>query len=83
MKKETYKKAKELLRDIENLTVCIEEKEKGNWIKVVPRKREIKVISPANNKVDDIFYSIGFQRDLLSFLKLKRDEYQKEFDELI
>ena len=81
MKKEIYEKAKELLRDIENLTVCIEEKERGHWIKVVPRKRGIKVISPVNN-MDDIFYSIRFQRELLSFLKLKRDEYQKEFDEL-
>lgn len=73
MTKETYKKAVELTRDIENLTVVIEEsEEEHHWI---------KVITP-ETKNRDKYYSVRFQRELTEWLKTKREEYRKEFDNL-
>ena len=73
MKNETFKKAVELTRDIENLSVVIEESEKEkHWIKVITPKVEKR----------DVYYSVRFQHELTEWLRSKREEYQKEFDNL-
>lgn len=71
MTKETYEKATELFEDIELMSCQIEEVEKQHhWI---------TVITPNDQKV---YYSDRFQKELIEWLKSKKEEYQKEFDGL-
>lgn len=71
MTKETYEKAKELISDIKNIDNQIKEKEE--------QRHWINVITP-NHK--ECYYSTRFQRELIEWMKSKKEEYQKEFDEL-
>lgn len=73
MNKETLKKANELYKDIENISEVIEESEK--------EKKWIKVITPKTEKRER-YFSVRFQDELTDWLKTKREEYQKEFDNL-
>lgn len=71
MKKEILKKANDLLDDIETISKVIKEKEEErHWI---------RIITP-NHK--ESYYSMRFQNELIDWLKIKKEEYQKEFDEL-
>lgn len=71
MTKETYEKAETLLNDIKNISRQVKEVEKDHhWI---------ITITPDNK---DVCYSVRFQKELIEWLKSKKEEYQKEFDEL-
>lgn len=71
MTKETYEKARELFEDIELMSCQIEEVEKQHhWITVITPKDK------------EVYYSYRFQRELIEWLKSKKEEYQKEFDGL-
>lgn len=71
MKLETYERAKNLQININSLEKIIEEVDKErHWI---------KLIAPRHT---DEWFSLGFQKSLLEFAKMKLEEYKKEFDEL-
>ena len=71
MTKEIYEKAGQLFEDIELMSCQIEEVEKHHhWI---------TIITPKNKEV---YYSDRFAKELIEWLKFKKEEYQKEFDEL-
>lgn len=72
MTKDTYTKAKRLIEDIEAIDRQLEEVEKKkHWITTsTPRKLEGAS-------------SYQFQKDLVNWLKQIREQYQKEFDELV
>lgn len=71
MTKSTFNKAVELNNDIKNLDKQIKEvMEDRHWISVVTPMRK------------DLAYSCRFQEELLEWLKAKREEYQKEFEQL-
>ena len=72
MKREVYEKAKDLIEDIGCIERQVDESvSKQHWI----------TISTPNNR--DLRYSLRFQNDLIEWLKFKKEEYQREFDELI
>ena len=72
MKREVYEKAKDLIDDIGRIEQQLHESvNQQHWI----------AISTPNNR--DLRYSLRFQIDLTEWLKLKKEEYQREFDELI
>ena len=71
MTKEVYEKAKELMSDVKTIDDQIKEtEEQQHWIKVIT----------AHHK--ECYYSTRFQRELAEWMKTKKEEYQKEFDEL-
>ena len=71
MKREIYEKAKDLIDDIGRIdSQLYEVVNKQHWI----------TISTPNNK--DLRYSLRFQNDLIEWLKVTKEKYQKEFDEL-
>ena len=71
MTKETYEKAEMFIKDINAITLQIEEVEKYNhWI----------TTSTPNHR--DVTVSLRFQKDLVNCLKQMREQYQKEFDDL-
>lgn len=72
MTEKTFKKAVELKTDISNMDKQIKEvTEDAHWISVVtPRTK-------------DLVYSDRFGTELLEWLKFKREEYQKEFEQLV
>ena len=73
MKKVTLQKANDLNNDITKLSKIITEvKEKHHWIQVV---------TPDTKKYDYGF-SVRFQNELTAWLENKKQQYQKEFDEL-
>lgn len=72
MKEETFKKAVELKQDISNMDKQIKE--------VTEDRHWISVITP---RTGDMAYSCRFSRELLEWLKTKREEYQKEFEQLV
>ena len=68
----TYKKAVELKKDIYNMDKQIKEiTEDRHWVVVV------------TPRTADLAYSHRFQKELLEWLKNKREEYQKEFEQLV
>lgn len=68
---ETYKRAIELKKDIDNLSIQIKEVDgHGHWINITTPHYK------------DLMYSHGFQNDLVQWMRLKLEGYQKEFDEL-
>lgn len=71
MRMDTYNKATDLIKDIG----CIEKQ-----INEVAKRHHWIVISTPD--YPDMSYSIRFQRELVEWLSLKKEEYQKEFDEL-
>ncbi len=72
MKIEVYEKAKDLIDDIGRIERQLNEAMNNqHWI----------AISTPNNR--DLRYSLRFQNDLIEWLKFKKEEYQREFDELI
>lgn len=72
MTETTFNKAVELKQDISNMDKQIKEvTEDRHWISVItPRK-------------GDMAYSRRFSGELLEWLKNKREEYQKEFEQLV
>lgn len=78
MKRVDLEKANELAEDIENLEKVLSAHEKRLWIKVIFLKK-LKVISPHN---EDLFYSVRFQDELAEWLKQKKEQYQKELDDM-
>ncbi len=70
MTKEVLEKANELVNDIDNINIVLKEREKKHWV---------KVICPADKEP---FYSIRFQEELSKWLAQKKEEYQKELEEL-
>lgn len=70
MTKEVLEKANELVNDIDNINIVLKEREKKYWV---------KVICPADKEP---FYSIRFQEELSKWLAQKKEEYQKELEEL-
>ena len=73
MTDETYKKAVELKKDIDNLSEVIEDSD--------VRKKWIRVITPRTEMIER-YYSVRFQNELTQFLKDKREEYLEEFHNL-
>lgn len=71
MKHETYEKAKQLMNDIHALEEQIDE---------VNRTQNYITISTPNVPIGD--YSCRFQDELFEWACCKRDQYQKEFNEL-
>lgn len=66
-----YNKAVTLVKDIESLTRHIDEVEiKRHWVSIV---------TPDNR---DLPHSLRLQAELVNWMKIKREEYQKEFEEL-
>ena len=78
MKKDVLKKANELAEDIKNLEEVLSAHEKRRWIKVIFLKK-LKVISPHD---EDLFYSLRFQDELAEWLKQKKEQYEKELDNM-
>lgn len=72
MKQETYNKAKQLVDDISNITKQINE---------CIKERHWMAISTPNYK--DETYSVRFQHELIEWMKIKLEEYKKEFEELV
>lgn len=71
MTEKTYETAKNLIEDINKMETQINEvKNCHHWISILTPDYE------------DLFYSLRFQRDLVEWLVAKKEEYQKEFDEL-
>ncbi len=70
MTKEVLEKANELVNDIDNIDIVLKEREKRHWV---------RVICPADKEP---FYSIRFQEELSKWLAQKKEEYQKELEEL-
>lgn len=72
MTKETYEKASKLANDIKHLDNIINDfDDKSCWI---------KVITPYHK--ENIVTSMRFQNELLKWLRVKREEYYNEFEEL-
>ncbi len=71
MTKEIYQKARQLNDDIYILNSCLREvKERHHWITIcTPNKKEIDI-------------SCRLQDELVTWVEQKKEEYQKEFDEL-
>ena len=70
MTESAFKKAVELKQDIYNIDKQVKEvTEERHWISVTTPK-------------GDLPYSHRFQKELLEWLKSKREEYQKEFEQL-
>lgn len=78
MTKENLIKATELAEDIKNLEKVLLAHEKRKWIKAIFLNK-LKVISPHN---EDLFYSVRFQDELAEWLKQKKEQYQKELDDM-
>lgn len=73
MKKDILQKANDLNDDITKLSEIITEvKEQHHWIRVVT----------PNTKKYDYGFSVRFQKELTAWLENKKQQYQKEFDEL-
>ena len=71
MTEETYEIAKDLIEDINRIETQINEvKNNYGWI----------TISTYDHP--NIAYSLRFQNDLIEWLTVKKEEYQKEFEEL-
>lgn len=71
MTKETYKKAEQLIRDINEIKYHLKKKkEDKEWITISTPYRK------------DYTLSSRFQKELINWLEQKQEEYQKEFDEL-
>lgn len=71
MNKELLNKANNLMHDIENISKIVNERENSHhWI---------TVIAP-NHK--DSYYSCRFMDELTEWMKKKREEYKKEFEQL-
>lgn len=71
MTKEFLRKANELIKDIEIMEYQLSEVEKHHHFIVV-----------STPDYQNCFYSCRFQNELTEWLKTKKEEYQKEFDEL-
>lgn len=72
MTNESYEKASELINDIKHLDNVIDDFCKTNcWI---------RIITPYHK--ENLNYSVRFQNELWKWLSAKREEYQREFDEL-
>ena len=78
MTKENLIKATELAEDINNLEKVLWSHERKKWIKAIFSKK-LKVVSPHN---EDLFYSVRFQNELAEWLKQKKEQYQKELDDM-
>ena len=72
MTKEQLEKAKELEQDIKMIQGVLEDSEKRRWIKVIGARNEYKMA----------WYSVRFQHELAKWLKEKKQEYEKELEEL-
>ena len=70
MNQETLDKANKLQGDIKNIRKVLDDYSEYKWI---------SVISPRNK---ELYYSGRFDDELAEWLKVKAEEYQKEFDEL-
>ena len=71
MTENTYKMAKDLIEDINKMETQINAVENNHhWI---------TILTPDYR---DFSYSLRFQKDLVEWLTAKKEEYQKEFDEL-
>ena len=77
MKKADFRKAKDLATDIDNLEKVLLDHSVNRWIKVVFRKG-LSVVCP----YEDLDYSVRFQNELAEWLKQKKEQYQKELDDL-
>lgn len=72
MTKEQLEKAKELEQDIKMIQNVLEDNEKRKWIKVIGARHEYEMD----------WYSVRFQHELAKWLKEKKQEYEKELEEL-
>lgn len=72
MTKEKLEKAKELEQDIKMIQGVLEERENKRWIKVIGAR--------CDQKYD--WHSIRFQHELAKWLEDKKQEYEKELEEL-
>ena len=71
MKIDIYNKAVTLVKDIESLKRHIDEVEfKRHWISIV---------TPDNR---DLPHSLRLQAELVEWMKVKKEEYEREFEEL-
>lgn len=72
MKIEILEKANNLLNDIKRMSRIIDDKEKERkWISVI-----------SSGHKEDGYFTDRFEDELVEWLKVKREEYQKEFDSL-
>lgn len=73
MTNDTYKKAKRLIEDIEAIDRQLQEVEqKGHWITTSTPEHQL-----------DGAPSFQFQKELVSWLKQIKEQYQHEFNELV
>lgn len=72
MTKEKLEKAKELEQDIKTIQDVLENSKKHKWIKVIGARHEH----------EEVWYSVRFQHELAKWLEDKRQEYEKELEEL-
>lgn len=71
MNKELLNKANNLMHDIETISNVINEKENAHhWIKVITPNHQ------------DGYYSYRFMDELTEWMKKKKEEYEKEFEQL-
>lgn len=78
MTKTDFENAKNLIEDIKALEKVLAAHRRNEWVRVIFLK-ELKVISPYN---EDCFYSVRFQNELVEWLKQKKEQYQKELDDM-
>lgn len=78
MKKADLEKAKDLESDICNIDKVLSEHKKRHWIKIIFNKG-VRVICPY---YEELFYSVRFQKELAEWLEKKKEQYQKELDDI-
>ena len=72
MTKEQLEKAKELEQDIKMIQDVLEDSKMRKWIKVIGARHEHK----------EDWYSVRFQHELAKWLEEKKQEYEKELEEM-
>ena len=70
MTQETLEKAYTLNEDIRKIDRVLDDNRNKRWIKVIGARNE------------ENFYSVRFQNELAEWLKQKREQYQKELDDI-
>lgn len=70
MTQETLEKANDLNKDIKNINKVLEDKKANRWIRVIGARNE------------ELCYSVKFQQELAEWLEKKKEQYQKELENL-
>lgn len=70
MTQEILEKANELSKDIKNINRVLENRKEHKWIRVISARNE------------ELYYSVKFQQELAEWLEKKKEQYQKELENL-